>query len=192
MKKLTSRAKQAAVTKNRIYECGVSLIGKYGFDQVTVEQIASEADVSVGTYYYYFESKSELFSEIFKRADEYFLNEVADSLKADSVPEQIVQFFEKYADFTYANGIEMVKKLYTSDNKMFIAKDRPMQNILQAIIENGQADGHISAAISSIELTNMLFLIGRGVVFDWCLHDGNSSLKEKMRNVITVVTKGLN
>ncbi|MBP2657235.1 MAG: transcriptional regulator, TetR family, partial [Firmicutes bacterium] len=45
MTKLTSRAKQAVETKNRIYECGVNLIGKYGFDQITVEQIASEAGV---------------------------------------------------------------------------------------------------------------------------------------------------
>lgn len=192
MKKLTNRAKQAVATKNRIYECGVSLIGKYGFDQVTVEQIASKAEVSVGTYYYYFASKSELFREIFQRADEYFLTEVADRITADTVVEQIVQFFEKYADFTAANGIEMVQKLYTADNKMFVASDRPMQNILQAMIEKGQADRHISAGCSSIELTNMLFLIGRGVVFDWCLRDGKEDLREKMGNVITVVTKGLN
>ena len=188
MTKLTSRAKQAVATKNRIYECGVSLIGKYGFDQVTVEQIASEAGVSVGTYYYYFESKFELFSEIFNRADEYFLAEVADNLITNSAPEQIVEFFEKYADFTYASGIEMVKKLYTSDNKMFITKGRAMQNILQAIIEKGQACGQITAKMSSMELTDMLFLVARGVIFDWCLRDGDMSLREKMGKVIAIIT----
>lgn len=192
MTKLTSRAKQAVATKNRIYECGVNLIGKYGFDQVTVEQIASEAGVSVGTYYYYFESKFELFSEIFNRADEYFLAEVADNLAANSAPEQILEFFGKYADFTHANGIEMVKKLYTSDNKMFITKGRAMQNILQAIIEKGQASGQLTATMSSMELTNMFFLVGRGVVFDWCLRDGDINLREKMREVIVIMTKGLN
>lgn len=188
MTKLTSRAKQAEATKNRIYECGVNLIGKYGFDQVTVEQIASEAGVSVGTYYYYFASKFELFSEIFSRGDEYFVAEVADKLIASSAPEQIIEFFEKYADFTYANGIEMVKKLYTSDNKMFITKGRAMQNILQAIIEKGQASGQITTKMSSMELTNMLFLVGRGVVFDWCLRDGDMNLREKMRKVIAIMT----
>jgi AcrR family transcriptional regulator len=192
MTKLTSRAKQAVETKNRIYECGVNLIGKYGFDQITVEQIASEAGVSVGTYYYYFESKFELFKEMFKRADEYFLNKIADNLESNIAPEQIVEFFEKYADFTYENGIEIVKKIYISDNKMFITENRPMQTILQSIIEKGQSSGEIPKSMSSIELTNMLFLVGRGVIFDWCLRDGTINLKATMKKVMGIVTKGLN
>ncbi|SFM00128.1 TetR/AcrR family transcriptional regulator [Pelosinus propionicus] len=192
MTKLTSRAKQALETKNRIYECGVNLIGKHGFDQITVEQIASEAGVSVGTYYYYFESKFELFKEMFKRADEYFLNKIADNLESSTAPEKIVEFFEKYADFTYETEIEIVKKIYISDNKMFITENRPMQAILQSIIEKGQASGEFSKSMSSIELTNMLFLVGRGVIFDWCLRDGTINLKETMKKVIGIVTKGLN
>ncbi|MCC5466927.1 TetR/AcrR family transcriptional regulator [Pelosinus baikalensis] len=192
MTKLTSRAKQAVETKNRIYECGVNLIGKYGFDQITVEQIASEAGVSVGTYYYYFESKFELFKEMFKRADEYFLNKIADNLESNIALEQIVEFFEKYADFTYENGIEIVKKIYISNNKMFITENRPMQTILQSIIEKGQSSGEIPKSMSSIELTNMLFLVGRGVIFDWCLRDGNINLKATMKKVMGIVTKGLN
>ncbi|AJQ25644.1 TetR/AcrR family transcriptional regulator [Pelosinus fermentans] len=192
MIKLTSRAKQAVETKNRIYECGVNLIGKYGFDQITVEQIASEAGVSVGTYYYYFESKFELFKEMFKRADEYFLNKIADNLESNIALEQIVEFFEKYADFTYENGIEIVKKIYISNNKMFITENRPMQTILQSIIEKGQSSGEIPKSMSSIELTNMLFLVGRGVIFDWCLRDGNINLKTTMKKVMGIVTKGLN
>lgn len=192
MTKLTSRAKQAVETKNRIYECGVNLIGKYGFDQITVEQIASEAGVSVGTYYYYFESKFELFKEMFKRADEYFLNKIADNLESNIALEQIVEFFEKYANFTYENGIEIVKKIYISNNKMFITENRPMQTILQSIIEKGQSSGEIPKSMSSIELTNMLFLVGRGVIFDWCLRDGNINLKATMKKVMGIVTKGLN
>jgi len=71
---------------------------------------------------------------------------------------------------------------------MFITKGRAMQNILQAIIEKGQASGQITAKISSMELTNMLFLVGRGVVFDWCLRDGDMNLREKMRKVIAIMT----
>ncbi|WP_281246467.1 hypothetical protein [Propionispira arboris] len=39
-----------------------------------------------------------------------------------------------------------------------------------------------------MELTNMLFLVGRGVVFDWCLRDGDMNLREKMRKVIAIMT----
>jgi AcrR family transcriptional regulator len=191
MTKMTSRAKQAEATKNKIYECGVELIRRYGFDQVTVEQISSESGVSVGTYYYYFESKFELFSEIYKRADEYFKTHVEGKLEAKDSLGQVIEFFDRYSEFNAANGIEMVKKLYTADNKMFINKGRAMQNILQAIVEDGQGKGEVTSLLLAEEITNILFVAARGVVYDWCLHDGNIDLKEDMKKTITVITKGL-
>lgn len=191
MTKMTNRAKQAEATKNKIYECGVKLIRKHGFDQVTVEQISKESGVSVGTYYYYYQSKFDLFSEIFKRADEYFLNHVAGNMCANTSHEQIVEFFEKYADFNISDGIEMVKKLYTSDNKMFITKGRAMQKILQTIVEAGQSNDEITGHLSSQDITNMLFVTARGVIYEWCLYDGNLDLKEEMKKTITIMVKGL-
>lgn len=191
MTKMTNRAKQAEATKNKIFECGVNLVRKYGFDQVTVEQISKEAGVSVGTYYYYFQSKFDLFSEIFKRADEYFQTHVEGSLLTEDALEQIVEFFDKYADFNMLNGIEMVKKLYTADNKMFLTKGRAMQNILTAIIEKGQVQQQIAKKLSSEEITNALFVTARGVIYEWCLYDGNMDVKQEMKKIITIMVKGL-
>lgn len=189
--KMTNRAKQAEATKNKIYECGVKLIRKYGFDRVTVEQIAKEAGVSVGTYYYYFETKYDLFGEMFKRADDYFLTHVVGKFKSESYKEKVVEFFEKYAEFNYLDGVDMVKKLYTSDNKMFITKGREMQNILQAIIEEGQQKGELSKAQDSSEITRILFVIARGIVYDWCLNDGKIDLKDEMKKIISPMVDGL-
>lgn len=191
MAKMTNRAKQAEATKNKIYECGVKLIRKHGFDKVTVEQIAKEAGVSVGTYYYYFETKYDLFSEMFKRADNYFLTEVVGKLKAESCKERIVEFFERYAEFNCLDGVDMVKKLYTSDNKMFITKGREMQNILQTIIEEGQETGELSKVQASSEITRILFIGARGIVYEWCLYDGTIDLKEEMKKIISIMVDGL-
>lgn len=190
MVKITSRAKQAEATKNKIYECGVRLIRIHGFDGVTVEQISKEAGVSVGTYYYYFESKFELFSEIFKQADIYFLKEVQGHLQTGNFKGQIVEFFERYADFNYLNGLEMVKKLYTPDNKMFNTKGRAMQKILEEIIEGGQVKGYISKSESATEITRMLFVVARGVVFEWCLFDGEMDLKIEMEKIMGSMVDG--
>ncbi|MDU2063287.1 MAG: TetR/AcrR family transcriptional regulator [Sporomusaceae bacterium] len=191
MSTMTNRAKQAATTKAKIFDCGVKLIRKYGFDKVTVEQIAADAGVSVGTYYYYFPSKFELFSEIFKKADEYFENHVESQLEAEKPLDQIVEFFDRYADFTLLNGLDMVKKLYTADNKMFITKGRAMQNILCAIIVAGQQSQQISPNLSPQEITNILFIAGRGVVYEWCLHDGATDLKQDMKRVMQIMVNGL-
>lgn len=190
MNKKTSRAKQAEITKNKIYNCGVKLMRKHGFDNITVEQISKQAGVSVGTYYYYFESKFDLFSEIYKRADDYFINEVAGKLKAEDSKGKIVEYFQKYAEYNYADGIDMVKKLYTSDNKMFITKGRNMQNVLQAVIEDGQEKGEISESESAAEITRMLFIAARGVVYNWCLNDGGIDLKDEMNKIMSRMVDG--
>lgn len=190
MIKKTSRAKQAEITKNKIYNCGVKLIRKHGFDNVTIEQIAKQSGVSVGTYYYYFESKFDLFSEIYKRADDYFLKEVAGNLKAEVCEGQIIEYFDRYADYSLSDGIEMVKKLYTSDNKMFITKGRAMQNVLQSIIEEGQQKGQITKNESPSEITHMLFVVARGVVYEWCINDGLIDLKAEMNKIMSKTVHG--
>ena len=191
MTKMTNRAKQAEATKNKIFDCGVTLIRKYGFDQVTVEQISKEAGVSIGTYYYYFESKFDLFIELFKRGDEYFQNNVAGKLIFEDAPAQIIEYFDKYAEFNILNGIDMVKKLYTANNKMFITDGRAMQSILTEIIEKGQANKEIPQNLTSQEITNVLFITARGVVYEWCLYDGNMDLKQEMKKIITIMVNGL-
>lgn len=191
MDRLTSRTKQAQATKNKIYECGVSLIRKYGFDKVTVEQISKEAGVSVGTYYYYYESKFDLFSEIFKRADEYFEKEVSGHLEAADCKGQILEFFQRYADFNLSDGIDMIKKLYVADNKMFIAKGRAMQKTLEDIIRIGQQDNILTGRESAEELTRILFMAAHGVVFEWCLMDGEIDLNENMNQTIAYLVNGL-
>lgn len=191
MAKLTNRAKQAIETKNRIYDCGVNLIRKEGFDQVTVEQISKEAGVSVGTYYYYFKSKFDLFSEIYHKGDEYFLTKVAGKLKSTESISQILEYFDNYAIFNQNNGIDLVKKLYTSDNKMFITKGRAMQKILQDLIDTAQNSGEIPKVKTSEEITQILFLIARGVIYEWCLYDGTTDLKIEMHKVISIALEGI-
>ncbi|OPJ62430.1 TetR/AcrR family transcriptional regulator [Clostridium oryzae] len=191
MNKMTNRAKQAETTKKKIYKCGVKLMTKYGFDKISVEQISKAAGVSVGTYYYYFKSKFDLFKEIYKQGDDYFLNEVKGKLKSNDCQGQIIEFFDEYAKFNIENGIDMVKKLYTSDNKMFITHGRAMQQILQEIIETFQKQGEISEELSSAEITRILFIAARGVIYNWCLCDGELNLYTDMRIIISKMLNGI-
>jgi TetR/AcrR family fatty acid metabolism transcriptional regulator len=191
MNKMTKRAKQAIASKNKIFKCGVNLIRKYGFDAVTVEQIAKKAGVSVGTYYYYFNSKMDLFKEIFNKADQYFLDEVDGHLTAHSCKEQIIEYFDRYAEYTLCDGLELIKKLYTSENKMFIVEGRAMQNVLTNILRSGRTNGEINDNSTPEALTRTLFVVARGVIFDWCLYDGETDLKSEMKSIIGTMVKPL-
>jgi AcrR family transcriptional regulator len=177
MPAMTNRAKKAIATKNRIYECGVKLMHEKG--------------ISVGTYYYYFDSKTDLFREIFSRVDDFFMTWVKEPMQSDSYSERIISFFEHYAKLVEDDGITIIKKLYTPENKMFTVEGRFMQNVLKEVIEEGQRSGELNTLYSAQHYTDYLFVVGRGIVFEWCLRDGKIDLKQQFRTIINLVVKSM-
>ena len=190
-KKLTKRQIQAQNTYKKIYDVAIELIEKQGFDNITIAEICKEANVSVGSFYNYFESKHDILNEIFKLADEYFSNTVLTNLGQGTAHNKILKFFNYYGDYNASRGVEFVKQLYTGKNNLFTTRGRPMQNVLKSIIEEGQKSGQISINMTSDEIVRLLFVTVRGIVYDWCLHDGEYDLTESINNYIKIIAPTL-
>lgn len=182
--KLTNRQIQAINTKNKIYNAAIKLLEDIGFDNIRIDDICKQAGVSVGSFYTYFDSKYEILVEIFNRADDFFRDEVAKTLTDKSVFEKIIYYFDCYAKYTEALGIDMVKHLYNSNNKMFITEGRYMQALLHEILIEAEKKGELHLEISYVEFAKQLFVVARGVIFDWCLHDGKYNMREYMKDFI--------
>jgi len=183
-KPLTKRQEQALETKNRIYDAAIDLMDRKGFENITIADISEKAGVSVGAFYHYFESKNDILAEIFRQADEYFSTQVASGLKKESTPEQIVEYFDHYARFNMASGVEMTQQLFNPKIKFFIKEGRPMLTILQDLVRRGQENGEIRADANPEELARFLFVMARGVVFEWSLYDGGYDLEATMHKYI--------
>jgi AcrR family transcriptional regulator len=179
-KKLTSRQLQAVETRNKIFDTAHSLMTKKGFNNITIEDISKKAGVSVGAFYHYFKSKDDILFEVYQRADNYFEENVMNKLKSDSAPDQIVEYFQYYARYSAQTHIGFTTHLYSTENKFFLKKDRLMQTILEDIIREGQGKNEITDEKTPEEILDLLFIIARGVIFDWGLKDGNYDLEEKM------------
>lgn len=106
------------------------------------------------------------------------------SLENKFVLDKIIDYFDYYAKYNESLGIDMVKQLYNSNNKMFITEDRYMQSLLHEIVGEAQKKGEINLDISYAEISKQLFIVARGVIFDWCLNDGGYNIREAMRNFI--------
>ena len=151
--KLTNRQVQALTTKNKIYNIAVELLEESRYENIKIEDICKKAEVSVGSFYNYFEF------------------EVIENLKSINSLDKIVEFFTYYANYNEAVGIDAMKQLYKFNNKLFIAEGRYMQNSLEDIISKGQSEGEISENMSVDEISKYLFIAARGIAYDWCLHD---------------------
>ncbi len=183
--KLTNRARQAMNTKKRIYQCGIGLMQQHGYENITVEQIAKKSKVSVGTFYHYFQSKFDLLVEIYRQGDEFFIEHTPEIMeKKEPCIEKIKEYFLLYAGLSLRDGIDKVRNLYVPSNRMFITHGRAMQDLLIKILKSGQESGEITDGILPEIISEKLFIAARGVIFDWCLHDGESDLIKDMEDIM--------
>lgn len=179
---LTSRKKQALETKNKIYQASIKLIEQKGYNDMKIDDICKIAGVSVGSFYNYFKSKIDILVEIFDRADNYFENIVEKNLSGKNSEENIIIFFEYYAKYNLFTGLDTVKQLYNPNNTLFITKGRYMQELLIKTIQNGQEKNEILINKTAEEITEYLFVAARGIIYDWCIHDGSYDLIDFTKN----------
>jgi AcrR family transcriptional regulator len=179
-KSITKRQEQALETKDRIYAAAIDLMDREGFENITIADISKKAGVSVGAFYHYFTSKNDILAEIFHKADEYFSTQVISGLKMGSIPEKIVEYFDHYAKFNVSSGVELTQQLFNPKIKFFIRKDRPMVTILEDLIQEGQQRKEIRADEDPEELSRFLFVMARGIVFEWSVYDGSYDLEAQM------------
>ena len=190
-KKLNSRQLKSQNTRDKIYNIAIKLMESKGFDNITVSEICQAAGVSVGSFYNHFESKHDIISEDFKLADDYFLNTIALNIKGNTSPEKIKDFFHYYAEYNQDSGLDFMKQLYTGKNNLFTTKGRHMQTVLQAIVQSGQDSGELSLDMNPEEIVRYLFVSVRGVVYDWCLHDGKYDLINTIDKHVNLLVQAL-
>jgi AcrR family transcriptional regulator len=97
MTRVTLPEQRAIETRERIIEAAARIFARRGYGDATVQDIAGEAEISMGALYHHFASKEELFRAI---VDEHIKREVLEyqPQQASSVREAIEHFVAFQAD----------------------------------------------------------------------------------------------
>ncbi len=182
--------KKSALTRERIYKASMTLMYENGFQGTTIRAICDRAGVSVGTFYNYFRSKGDILHDIYYEADELFRVNVANQLDGKNCAEQLRIFAARYAQLNTDTGLDVMRVLYNPENTWFSIR-RPMQEVLQHIIENGQQSGHITTECLASDLVDYIFGMLRGVCYSWCVANGDFDLEVRMLTMLDLFLKGI-
>lgn len=81
-KRVVSKFKQvrSAGTRLKIVEAAEGCFCRHGYFGASIQMLAAAADVSVGSFYFYFANKDELFLEVYRRQSERVVRTVAGAL----------------------------------------------------------------------------------------------------------------
>jgi len=165
-------------TKNKIMDAALSLFNEFGYDNVTIDAITQKAGVAKGTFYIYFNMKSDIIVEEFWKIDEYYESYSSKNLcKYKTAQGRLLAFTRaqmKYVRDVVGNTnlkICYANQAGAGSGKMLTNTERHWHTIIKGIMQKGQANGEFRTDLDADRLTVLFNRSARGVFLDWCVQD---------------------
>ncbi|MBO5976389.1 MAG: TetR/AcrR family transcriptional regulator [Oscillospiraceae bacterium] len=179
--------------RSEIIEAVIPLIASVPFDALSVNEICLSAGISVGSFYHYFEKKSDLLVGLLGLIDEYLEAEVYPRLGEGTATDKLFRFALEWARYVEAHGIERSKLISSvaPANTDLGGQKRSSLIYLEKLMSEGQAEGRISDGHSPENLAELYLLALRAITTDWSRQGGSYSIVEKMEVFISIWLKGI-
>ena len=121
-------------TKKKIIEAGTALFSERGFHNVTADEIARAAGVSVGTFYAYFLDKHDLFLAVL---DDYLIQ--CDTLA--------VEGFDTFTSIEKADASSFIMKIIN----LFVSLHRVAAPLLKEVLKMSLADEEVKRRLDDVD-----------------------------------------
>ena len=169
-------------TKGRIVAAAWKLFYEQGYDNTTVEDIIFESETSKGSFYHYFEGKDALLgslSMIFDEKYEALRQEMDPDMHA--VDKLIYMNHELFTMIDNTVSVELLARLFstqltTKGEKHLLSRDRTYFKLLHQVVRQGLERHELRGDLTANEIINDYAMFERGLMYDWCLSDGDYAL----------------
>jgi len=180
------RAEKTEETKKHIYNVGRDLLRKYGYNNVTIKMIADESGVSIGSFYHFFGSKDEFFSQISMSVNTAFLWPEDINYEADDCKFRIVTFYKQFCEMMSTRDLDMLGDTFFRNhgNKTLLQNDRNYRKYLLKMLNGFQQAGKLCRDITVSEIEDCLMICLMGLIYHWVTCDCNYPLYPKLQIVI--------
>lgn len=174
--------KNSKNTKGKIIAAAWKLFYEQGYDNTTIEEIVEASQTSKGSFYHYFNGKDSLLGSLSELFDNQY-QELLPQLSAveDSFDKLMFLNQELFRMIDTSISLDLLARLYSSQlittgQKHLMDHNRMYYKLLRQIISEGQKNGEIRENISANEFVKAYALCERGLIYDWCICNGEYSL----------------
>jgi len=159
----SSRRERGKVEKRRrILDAGMKLFSENGYEQTTVQQIADEADIAVGTLFLYVRDKSHLLLQIFTERLHVALGASGPRLESGAFRKSVLAYFagllalyEEDADLSRYFWREFLAGRQESRDSVNVVTEAmltSLQNRIRHARDNGEIGEHVDPASAALHL----------------------------------------
>lgn len=185
--KKLKRSEQAAATKSALTQSALRLFAERGYDKVSIADICGSVGVTVGVFYHYFSTKSDVYKELSLRMDERIR---AFEPTSPHAPGKISEILHCYAEITRDIGVDTMSVILTPANRLVYTNNLSAK-VIRRIIEEGQRTGEISTAETPLNQMRLIYAALWGVVLFWCCEDGKFDLVEGIDDAVRTALRAL-
>jgi len=176
-------------TKQLLLDTAKRLFTEGGYVSTTVRQIASEANLSTGTFYHFFESKEDLVIALCDTdADVYDLLDNLDE-KVKEPMFHLTKLLHSYADFWthlgWGLGSQFILNVVPDLDAVTTVRS------VQSFIEAAQNAGTMNCKLTPKEATEYIFTNATGLLYKWIMLKGNYNLKRLSERFAPILLQGL-
>ena len=185
-------------TKRQLYQCAMKLFRERGFDRVSVDEIVREAGMAKGTFYIYFNTKSDIILEMLRQYDTYYDQIMAglpDDLSIDQQMEEIVKGACRFTEEVI--GLDLIRVLYVKqltegqEHPGLLNEDRALFRILSELLTEGQRAGVYDPALDVPDTTRLILHGIRASFFEWCSGRGQFDLTQECLYFLHTFCRGI-
>ncbi len=188
--------KDSKMTKMKIINASWELFYENGYESTTIEDIVERSETSKGSFYHYFESKSELLNSLSYIFDSKY-EELEPELHDDMTAFEKLMFLNRELFRMVENRIPMdlLTLLYSSQmslkgDRNLLDHNRTYYKLLRKLAIEGQNNGEFSEDVSVNEIVKAYALCERAIISDWCLCNGEYSLYKFSETLLPRLFRG--
>jgi AcrR family transcriptional regulator len=172
--------------RDELMDIGATLFAERSYEDITMEDVARQANTSRALVYHYFPSKPEFFAAIWKRAHDRLLSDV-NFEGASSVRDSVAIALEAYLSFYEAHVPLVVianRSSIAADPVLRLPIAESMRTLCERLLESSGIAGH-ARSIASVALAGWIVFV-REVTVEWLL-DQRISKRETLDLCLAVL-----
>ena len=184
-------------TREKIVNTAWKLFYEEGFGETTINDIIREADISKGTFYYYFRSKDDLLSTLSEILDREYQRLEGEEPEGMSCFDRLIwlnyevhSFMERTMDYrllSYLYSAQIVKESFSA----LLNRNRYYYRYVERLMEEGRNSGELTDRMAVSEMVRYFSMCERALVTEWCMNNGSFSLGEFSKQCFPVMMQGL-
>jgi len=191
------QSKRGRNTKKKIVSAAWSLFYRQGYDNTTVDEIIELSGTSKGSFYHYFEGKDALLSSLSFLFDEKYEELIPTLAPEMSGYEKLLYLNQELFSLIESTiSLDLLARLFstqlvTKGEKHLLDHSRTYYKLLRQIALEGQRSGEFRDDLSVNEITKLYALSERALMYDWCICNGDYSLKAYAAAVMPMFLRGI-